>query len=78
MCHVGQITKYIRTAEREARLIQPMPILQKRIEYLLSLLDQPYDERFLGAYKFLWNRMRAIRMNLRMQHIFNQGGYYYA
>lgn len=49
-----------------------MPILQKTIDYLLTLLDQPYDERFLGVYNFLWDRMRAIRMDLRMQHIFNQ------
>lgn len=50
-----------------------MPILQKTIDYLLNVLDQPYDDRFLGMYNFLWDRMRAIRMDLRMQHIFNQG-----
>ncbi|KAL2588602.1 hypothetical protein GLYMA_13G211900v4 [Glycine max] len=66
------VKKYTRTAEREAILIRPMPILQKTIDYLLTLLDQPYDERFLGVYNFLWDRMRAIRMDLRMQHIFNQ------
>ncbi|KAL2341204.1 hypothetical protein Fmac_009144 [Flemingia macrophylla] len=66
------VKKYTRTAEREASLIRPMPILQKTIDYLLTLLDQPYDERFLGVYNFLWDRMRAIRMDLRMQHIFNQ------
>lgn len=66
------IKKYNRTAEREAHLIRPMPILQKTVGYLLDLLDQPYDERFLGLYNFLWDRMRAIRMDLRMQHIFNQ------
>lgn len=65
--------QYTRTAEREASLIRPMPILQKTIGYLITLLDQPYDERFLGVYNFLWDRMRAIRMDLRMQHIFNQG-----
>ena len=54
-------------------MIRPMPILQNTIDYLLTLLDQPYDERFLGVYNFLWDRMRAIRMDLRMQHIFNQG-----
>ncbi|CAJ1962317.1 unnamed protein product [Sphenostylis stenocarpa] len=67
------VKKYTRTAEREASLIRPMPILQNTIDYLLTLLDQPYDERFLGVYNFLWDRMRAIRMDLRMQHIFNQG-----
>ncbi|KAI9081362.1 hypothetical protein K1719_036703 [Acacia pycnantha] len=50
-----------------------MPVLLKTIDYLLNLLDQPYDEGFLGLYNFLWDRMRAIRMDLRMQHIFNQG-----
>lgn len=50
-----------------------MPILQKTMDYLLTLLDQPYDESFLRVYNFLWDRMRAIRMDLRMQHIFNQG-----
>ncbi|KAL2534571.1 SAC3/GANP/Nin1/mts3/eIF-3 p25 family [Abeliophyllum distichum] len=65
------VKKYTRTAEREADLIRPMPILQKTMDYLLDLLDQPYDDRFLGLYNFLWDRMRAIRMDLRMQHIFN-------
>jgi hypothetical protein len=66
------VKKYTRTAEREAILIRPMPILQNTMEYLLSLLDRPYNENFLGMYNFLWDRMRAIRMDLRMQHIFNQ------
>lgn len=48
-----------------------MPILQKTMDYLLNLLDEAYDDRFLGLYNFLWDRMRAIRMDLRMQHIFN-------
>ena len=42
------------------------------MNYLLSLLDHTYDESFLGLYNFLWDRMRAIRMDLRMQHFFNQ------
>ncbi|KAL1211825.1 SAC3 family protein B [Cardamine amara subsp. amara] len=66
------VKKYTRTAEREAILIRPMPILQNTMEYLLSLLDRPYNEDFLGMYNFLWDRMRAIRMDLRMQHIFNR------
>ncbi|XP_068331324.1 SAC3 family protein B-like isoform X1 [Pyrus communis] len=66
------VKKYNRTAERDANLIRPMPILQKTIDYLLNLLDQPYNDRFLRIYNFLWDRMRAIRMDLRMQHIFNQ------
>ncbi|BFG15258.1 hypothetical protein CerSpe_015320 [Prunus speciosa] len=66
------VKKYNRTAERDANLIRPMPILQKTIDYLLNLLDQPYNDRFLSIYNFLWDRMRAIRMDLRMQHIFNQ------
>ncbi|KAK9684999.1 hypothetical protein RND81_10G248500 [Saponaria officinalis] len=65
------VKKYNRTAEREAELIRPMPILQKTMDYLLGLLDQPYDDRLLALYNFLWDRMRAIRMDLRMQHIFN-------
>ncbi|XP_010679374.2 SAC3 family protein B isoform X2 [Beta vulgaris subsp. vulgaris] len=65
------VKKYNRTAEREAELIRPLPILQKTMDYLLGLLDQPYDDRFLRLYNFLWDRMRAIRMDLRMQHIFN-------
>ncbi|CAL5415933.1 unnamed protein product [Camellia sinensis] len=65
------VKKYTRTAEREADLIRPMPILQMTIDYLLYLLDHPYDDKFLGLYNFLWDRMRAIRMDLRMQHIFN-------
>lgn len=72
-CSCTIVTQYTRTAEREASLIRPMPVLQKTIDYLLNLLDLPYDDRFLGIYNFLWDRMRAIRMDLRMQHIFNQG-----
>ncbi|XP_011651006.1 SAC3 family protein B isoform X3 [Cucumis sativus] len=66
------VKKYTRTAEREAILIRPMPVLLKTIDYLLDLLSQPYDEKFLGIYNFLWDRMRAIRMDLRMQHLFNE------
>ncbi|KAK4783693.1 hypothetical protein SAY86_008067 [Trapa natans] len=65
------VKKYNRTAEREANLIRPMPVLQMTTDYLLNLLDQPYDDQFLGLYNFLWDRMRAVRMDLRMQHIFN-------
>ena len=65
------VFQYNRTAEREAELIRPMPILQKTMDYLLGLLDHPYDDKFLRLYNFLWDRMRAIRMDLRMQHIFN-------
>ncbi|CAM0907071.1 unnamed protein product [Alopecurus aequalis] len=66
------VKKYTRTAERVADLIRPLPVLQKTMAYLLSLLDHTYDESFLGLYNFLWDRMRAIRMDLRMQHFFNQ------
>ncbi|GAU42626.1 hypothetical protein TSUD_238180, partial [Trifolium subterraneum] len=38
----------------------------------LLAVKKPYDERFLRIYNFLWDRMRAIRMDLRMKHIFNQ------
>ncbi|KAG1327856.1 hypothetical protein COCNU_01G017900 [Cocos nucifera] len=49
-----------------------LAIKKKMVNYLLSLLDQPYNDNFLSIYNFLWDRMRAIRMDLRMQHIFNQ------
>ena len=66
------LIQYNRTAERDADLIRPLPVLQKTMNYLLSLLDHTYDDSFLGLYNFLWDRMRAIRMDLRMQHFFNQ------
>ncbi|TVU37512.1 hypothetical protein EJB05_10828, partial [Eragrostis curvula] len=66
------VKKYNRTAERDADLIRPLPVLQKTMDYLLNLLDHAYDDNFLGLYNFLWDRMRAIRMDLRMQHFFNQ------
>ncbi|KAG2647190.1 SAC3 family protein B-like isoform X2 [Panicum virgatum] len=66
------VKKYNRTAERDADLIRPLPVLQRTMDYLLSLLDHTYDDSFLGLYNFLWDRMRAIRMDLRMQHFFNQ------
>ncbi|KAG1327789.1 hypothetical protein COCNU_01G017230 [Cocos nucifera] len=61
-----------RTIEQEADLIRLMSVLQKMVDYLLNLLDQPYNDNFLSIYNFLWDRMRAIRMDLRMQYIFNQ------
>ena len=70
-CFYVILIQYNRTAEREAVLIRPMPVLQQTIDYLLNLLYEPYDDRFLGMYNFLWDRMRAIRMDLRMQHIFD-------
>uniref|UniRef100_A0A1D1XUH4 MCM3-associated protein n=1 Tax=Anthurium amnicola TaxID=1678845 RepID=A0A1D1XUH4_9ARAE len=66
------VKKYNRTAERDADLIRPLPVLQRTVDYLLNLLNRPYDDQFLGLYNFLWDRMRAIRMDLRMQHIFNR------
>ncbi|XP_020102832.1 SAC3 family protein B-like isoform X2 [Ananas comosus] len=66
------VKKYTRTAERETSLIRPLPVLQITVDYLLNLLDQPYDDSFLSIYNFLWDRMRAVRLDLRMQHIFNQ------
>ncbi|KAI3894741.1 hypothetical protein MKX03_031563 [Papaver bracteatum] len=65
------VKKYNRTAEREVDLIRPLPVLQKTVSYLLDLLDGPYSQNFLPLYNFLWDRMRAVRMDLRMQHIFN-------
>ncbi|KAJ3683864.1 hypothetical protein LUZ60_014091 [Juncus effusus] len=66
------VKKYTRTAERDANLIRPLPILMKTMDYLLELLNRPYGPDFLSLYNFLWDRMRAIRLDLRMQHIFNQ------
>jgi len=65
------VKKYNRTAERDAALIRSLPVLQKTVDHLLDLLNHSYDEDFLGMHNFLWDRMRAIRMDLRMQHIFN-------
>nr|POF15400.1 sac3 family protein b [Quercus suber] len=36
-------------------------------------VDRPYDDKFPVIYNFLWDRRRAIRIELRMQHISNQG-----
>lgn len=66
------VKKYNRTAERDAALIRSLPVLQKTVDHLLDLLNHPYDEDFLSMHNFLWDRMRAIRMDLRMQHIFNR------
>lgn len=66
------VKKYNRTAERDAALIRSLPVLQKTVDHLLDLLNQPYDDDFLSMHNFLWDRMRAIRMDLRMQHIFNR------
>lgn len=66
------VKKYNRTAEREASLIRPLRVLQMTMDHILTLIDRSYDDEFLSIYNFLWDRMRAIRMDLRIQHIFNQ------
>lgn len=63
--------QYTRTAERDPDLIRPLPVLMKTMDYLIELLNKPYGNDFLGLYNFLCDRMRAIRMDLRVQHIFN-------
>eukprot|EP00850_Spirogloea_muscicola_P021049 SM000234S07909 [mRNA] locus=s234:93697:94478:- [translate_table: standard] len=67
------VKKYTRTALREEVLIRPMPVLHDTMEHLLSLLDRPYapEAELLPLHSFLWDRMRAVRMDLRMQHLFN-------
>jgi hypothetical protein len=42
------------------------------MDHLLSLINQGYSEELLKIHSFLWDRMRAVRMDLRMQHIFNR------
>ncbi|KAJ7557132.1 hypothetical protein O6H91_05G112900 [Diphasiastrum complanatum] len=56
-------------AERLPSLIWPLPVLQKTTNHLLRLLGMCYDEELLGLYTILWDPMRAIRMDLKMQHI---------
>lgn len=65
------LKKYTRTPERSPEAIRPLPVLQQSMSYMLSLLDRPYNEGdLLGHHSFLWDRMRAVRMDLRMQHLF--------
>eukprot|EP00250_Pteridium_aquilinum_P020252 c24765_g1_i1 orf=235-5052(+) len=66
------VKKYTRTAEKLASLIRPIAVLSKTMNHLLHLLNRKYDEELLNLHNFLWDRMRAIRMDLRMQHIFNK------
>ncbi|KAH9765445.1 SAC3 family protein B [Citrus sinensis] len=68
----GDLDRYERLDGDRNQTTEYLAVKKKTVGYLLDLLDQPYDERFLGLYNFLWDRMRAIRMDLRMQHIFNQ------
>ncbi|XP_078148505.1 SAC3 family protein B-like [Carex rostrata] len=65
------VKKYPGTAERDPDLIRPVPVLMKTMDYLIELLNKPYGNDFLGLYNFLCDRMRAVRMDLRVQHIFN-------
>jgi len=66
------VLQYTRTPSREPHLIRPLPVLQVTMNYLLSLINQDYDEGLLRLHSFLWDRMRAVRMDLRMQHVFNR------
>lgn len=40
--------------------------------HLLSLLERDHEDDLLSVHNFLWDRMRAVRMDLRMQHIFGE------
>eukprot|EP00897_Mesotaenium_endlicherianum_P010304 jgi/Mesen1/9301/ME000060S08738 len=65
------VKKYTRTPERDPALIRPLPVLERTMGYLLSLLDVPHGaDELLAIHSFLWDRMRAVRMDLRMQHLF--------
>ncbi|KAH7431739.1 hypothetical protein KP509_08G063500 [Ceratopteris richardii] len=66
------VKKYTRTAEKHASLIRPISVLLRTMKHLLHLLNRSYDEELINLHNFLWDRMRAVRMDLRMQHIFNQ------
>ncbi|KAL2653259.1 hypothetical protein R1flu_021387 [Riccia fluitans] len=66
------VKKYTRTAEKDAVLIRPLHVLKSTMSYLLSLLEREHDDDLLSVHNFLWDRMRAVRMDLRMQHIFGE------
>ncbi|CAM6115629.1 unnamed protein product [Calypogeia fissa] len=66
------VKKYTRTAEKDAVLIRPLLVLEKTMGHLLSLLDRDHEDDLLAVHSFLWDRMRAVRMDLRMQHIFTE------
>ncbi|EFJ34837.1 hypothetical protein SELMODRAFT_405782 [Selaginella moellendorffii] len=65
------VKKYTRTPDKDPMLIRSLPVLRATMDYLLGLLEQSYTQELLGLYNFLWDRMRAVRVDLRMQHIFN-------
>ncbi|KAG6554516.1 hypothetical protein Mapa_003895 [Marchantia paleacea] len=66
------VKKYTRTAEKSAVLIRPLPVLKSTMIHLLSLLERDHEDDLLSVHNFLWDRMRAVRMDLRMQHIFGE------
>ncbi|BFI04063.1 nuclear mRNA export protein SAC3 [Marchantia polymorpha subsp. ruderalis] len=66
------VKKYTRTAEKSAVLIRPLPVLKSTMTHLLSLLERDHEDDLLSVHNFLWDRMRAVRMDLRMQHIFGE------
>lgn len=47
-------------------------VLKKTMGHLLSLLERDHEDDLLAVHSFLWDRMRAVRMDLRMQHIFTK------
>lgn len=66
------VVQYTRTPSREPHMIRPLPVLQMTMDHLLGLINRDYGEELLSIHSFLWDRMRAVRMDLRMQHIFNR------
>jgi nuclear mRNA export protein SAC3 len=67
------ITQFTRTPERIPELIRPLDVCEALMSHLRNLLNKSYDSSayLLAMHGFVCDRMRAIRMDLKMQHLFD-------
>ncbi|GAQ86712.1 hypothetical protein KFL_003060110 [Klebsormidium nitens] len=62
------VKKFSRNAAECPEDIRPVPVLLRTMEYLLGLLDDPRGQSLATVHAFLWDRFRAIRQDLTLQH----------
>lgn len=72
VCYLWRF-QYIRNQPRKAELLRTLPTLKRTMNYLIGLLRVPFESpNLLEIYSFLWDRMRSIRTDMRMQRFENE------
>jgi hypothetical protein len=76
--HQRAVKEYNRSAADKAEdlrhELRPEPVLLMTMDYLMtSVMDEGEEARVELWYDFVWNRTRAIRKDITLQHLCSQG-----